>query len=432
METSKHNRNNDLSQNILTISIAAYNVEQYLDKALQSLVCTINVMNLIEVIIVDDGSTDGTAMIAQKYVDAYPNTFMLISKENGGHGSTMNVALKNASGKYFRMLDGDDWYDTKELEKFVLELVQIDADCIITPYCQVFDDITKCIDAHNMLERSTYDLVNLMNIYRDNKYDAQIVAPEFTIKTEILTKHNLCLKERCMYTDKEYDLFAVLHARTFIKLPYFIYQYRLGNVNQSVGEAGRKKYLPDVEKIIFSLLKMMRQKNTYVVNDDHEKFLYQYIIGTINFYCESLSYVADEIDVGESLKHLTNKLECEYEDFAKYIINNVIQFDWWKWLFSLQYSIEGGKCVVFGAGKYGEKICKYLRKIGIYPLTAVDNNKDLWNSTKCNLEIVSPDKLLSVYKNTKVIIAIKNHPEQIEQQLLSMGVSADRIIMFRK
>lgn len=103
---------------ILTISIAAYNVEKYIGKTLDSLIND-DVMDKIEVLIENDGSTDNTAGIANEYVKNYPNTFKLINKQNGGYGSTINRSIKEAQGKYFKQLDGDDFLDTENLRKLV-------------------------------------------------------------------------------------------------------------------------------------------------------------------------------------------------------------------------------------------------------------------------------------------------------------------------
>ena len=102
---------------VLTIVVPAYNVEKYLKNCLDSFV-DVNILNSIEILVVDDGSTDKTADIAKNYEKKYPNSFRLLSKENGGHGSTINYAIPRASGKYFKVVDGDDWVDKKHLPAF--------------------------------------------------------------------------------------------------------------------------------------------------------------------------------------------------------------------------------------------------------------------------------------------------------------------------
>ena len=91
---------------ILTISIAAYNVEKFLRSTLNSL-CEQTVIEDLEIFVVDDGSTDETLCIAQEYEKKFPDSFFAVHKENGGYGSTVNYSIAHATGKYFKLLDGD-------------------------------------------------------------------------------------------------------------------------------------------------------------------------------------------------------------------------------------------------------------------------------------------------------------------------------------
>ena len=110
-----------MDEKILTVTVPSYNVQAYLEDCLESFVNS-EVMDDIEVLIVNDGSSDDTATIAERYVSKYENTFRLINKENGGHGSTINTGAREARGKYFKVVDGDDWVDTILLS-YVLLLV---------------------------------------------------------------------------------------------------------------------------------------------------------------------------------------------------------------------------------------------------------------------------------------------------------------------
>lgn len=90
---------------VLSISIAAYNVEKYILKTLDSLVDPA-ILDKIEVLIEINGATDSTEAIVQPYIDKYPNTFKLIRRnENGGYGATINMSMDAATGKYFKLLD---------------------------------------------------------------------------------------------------------------------------------------------------------------------------------------------------------------------------------------------------------------------------------------------------------------------------------------
>ena len=99
---------------VLTITVPSYNVEKFLENTLDSFLDE-RILEDLEVLIVDDGSKDRTAEIGKQYEERYPDTFRVISKENGGHGSTINRGIKEARGTYFKVVDGDDWVDRKSV-----------------------------------------------------------------------------------------------------------------------------------------------------------------------------------------------------------------------------------------------------------------------------------------------------------------------------
>ena len=93
---------------VLSIVVPIYNVEKYLKRCLDS-ICVSEVLSDIEVILVNDGSKDNSIKIMKEYEKKYPNTIILIDKENGGHGSAVNAGIEHASGLYFKVVDSDDW-----------------------------------------------------------------------------------------------------------------------------------------------------------------------------------------------------------------------------------------------------------------------------------------------------------------------------------
>ena len=97
---------------ILTVVIPTYNMEKYLDRCLTSLIVTNNdLLERLEVIVVIDGAKDRSSEIAHSYQIRYPQTFIVIDKENGNYGSCVNRGVAEATGKYIKILDADDWFD---------------------------------------------------------------------------------------------------------------------------------------------------------------------------------------------------------------------------------------------------------------------------------------------------------------------------------
>ena len=119
-------------QKLLSIVIPVYKVEPYINKCLDSLVLAPELMEKLEVIIVNDGTPDNSAEMSREYVKRYPKTFRQIDKENGGHGSAWNVGLKEASGKYLRFLDSDDWFTN--LDRLLTDLEECETDIVFNPF----------------------------------------------------------------------------------------------------------------------------------------------------------------------------------------------------------------------------------------------------------------------------------------------------------
>ena len=150
---------------VLTIAIAAYNMEQYLSRCLDSLVC-INNLDDVEILIINDGSVDATLQIAQKYESLYPLSVKAIDKPNGGWGSVVNLAIMEATGKYFKLLDADDWYESIPFSEFVSYLSTVSCDLVLTPYVLEYIELgkKKPILFQNIEFNKTYDYSQLVQL----------------------------------------------------------------------------------------------------------------------------------------------------------------------------------------------------------------------------------------------------------------------------
>ena len=104
---------------ILSIAVPCYNSEAYMEKCIDSLLVG---GEEVEILIVDDGSKDGTTEIADRYQEKYPTIVKAIHQENKGHGGAVNTGVENATGLYFKVVDSDDWVNP---EAYQLSLIHI-------------------------------------------------------------------------------------------------------------------------------------------------------------------------------------------------------------------------------------------------------------------------------------------------------------------
>lgn len=213
----------------LTISVAAYNVEKYLDKLCQSLIDA-DCLEDLEVLIVNDGSKDRTAEIAEGYAARYPGVFFHVAKENGGHGSTINKGMELATGKYFKVLDGDDWVEPEGLKYVVKQMKSADAHLITTAWKRVYEydrdddfEYLKGLEPKRMYEIE--EACSKMNrFYFHGTF----------FKTSILRENHIHIDEHRFYVDNEILWFPFPYVNSIIYYDTVVYCYRLGLADQSV------------------------------------------------------------------------------------------------------------------------------------------------------------------------------------------------------
>ena len=222
---------------LLTIAIPCYNSESYLQRALKS---TLIGDNRIEVLIVDDGSTDKTPEMADAYAAKYPDIIKVIHKENGGHGDAVMTGLANASGKYYKVLDSDDWLNRRALAAVMNFLAENDSmdnnfDMIISDY-----EYEKAGKKHK--KRINYrNVMPVRTPFNWNKLGRfmpwqNILMHSVIYRTTLLRKSGIEMPKHTFYVDNIY----VYHPLPFVRKIYYLdvdlYHYVIGRSDQSVNE----------------------------------------------------------------------------------------------------------------------------------------------------------------------------------------------------
>lgn len=133
------------SSKTLTFVVPAYNMETYLERCVESLLSATDNSD-IEVLIVDDGSSDSTPELADMYERRWPGNVRAIHQVNKGHGGAVNTGIANATGMYVKVVDADDWVDMPSIDTLMgtlrVQRVATDpVDMIVTNY--VYDKVGK-------------------------------------------------------------------------------------------------------------------------------------------------------------------------------------------------------------------------------------------------------------------------------------------------
>lgn len=242
-----------MSDKILSVIIPSYNSRKYLDKCLSSLIVP-DIMDKLDVIVVNDGSTDGSESICQGYIDRYPDSFTLINKENGGHGSAINAGSRAARGRYMKVLDADDWFLTDSIPEFVEALEGAEADVVLTCH-HTIDETTgeiknwRCFPDKFGVE---YSMEYVMSDWK--RFDRSLTFHGITYRTEFYKAHGVRLAENVFYEDHEYATYPCCVAGAVLPLDIFVYEYRIGDVTQSVSAENQLKRIGHTETVIRKMI----------------------------------------------------------------------------------------------------------------------------------------------------------------------------------
>ena len=237
----------------LSFVIPAYNSEAYLEKCLSSMLEP-SVLEDLEIIVVNDGSTDATEKIALDFCGRYPGTVRLITQKNLGHGGALNTGCAAAQGKYLKVVDADDWVERKSLPALIKALETCDSDVVLTHYRTV--NITtgedKAWRCYPEAFGKTMTLADVMNRWGD--FDRALTFHGIAYRRDFYQKMGISLSEHIFYEDHEFATFPCCHAETVTPLDMFVYVYRIGDVNQSVSDANQLRRISHVEAVLNRLL----------------------------------------------------------------------------------------------------------------------------------------------------------------------------------
>lgn len=216
----------------ISFVVPCYNSESYMEKCIDSLLLG---KEDVEIIIVDDGSTDKTGKIADKYQKRYPTIVKTIHQSNGGHGEGINTGLKYATGKYFKVVDSDDWVDKQAYKEILKRIKKIDADLIIMNYVYTYTDGRKdqVINFKNVFPNDRESTWSEMKRFKATQY---LSLHSLMYKKSVLDEAKIDLPKHIFYEDNLFIYLPMPFTKSIYYLDVNFYQYFIGRADQSVQE----------------------------------------------------------------------------------------------------------------------------------------------------------------------------------------------------
>lgn len=292
---------------LLTIVVPSYNSQDYLAHCVDSLIVG---GEDVEILIVNDGSSDRTAEIAEEYEKKYPTIVKAIHKENGGHGSAVNTGLDHATGLYFKVVDSDDWVKSSAYIQILDTLRRLAGgekvlDMLISNFVYEKEgaDRKKVISFRNALPENT------MFTWDETKHfhkSQNILMHSVIYRTMLLRECNLRLPEHTFYVDNIFVFIPLPYVRNMYYLDVNFYRYFIGRDDQSVNEKvmiSRIDQQIKVNKIMIDYF-----VDTKISNPKAEKYMLKYldIITTVS---SIMLILADTEEALEKKEELWNYLK---------------------------------------------------------------------------------------------------------------------------
>ena len=245
---------------LLSIVVPVYKVELFINKCLDSLLVPDEQLQLLDVVVINDGTPDNSAVMAKEYEKKYPSVFRVIDQENRGHGGAWNHGTELAEGKYLFYLDSDDWFDTGEFSKLITYLQQCDVDMVLLDRKKYY------------AQQDRYEDVLLVNMEPDRVYDANTYdwlgsgngsnityAHNTVYRTSMMQKYLPLFCEHVMYDDVSLQVMPIAIAESFVYTKLNVYRYYIGRAGQSFDPKVRAKHGDHVTTVLKFVLAWMKK-----------------------------------------------------------------------------------------------------------------------------------------------------------------------------
>lgn len=261
---------------VLSITVPCYNSEQYMTKCIESLLVG---GEEVEIIIVDDGSTDATGRIADEYEAKYPSIIKAIHQENGGHGEAVNAGIRNATGLFFKVVDSDDWVKEEAYKKILKVLTEKAGenpalDMLISNFVYEKEGAKRKKVMHYRKAFPVEQIFSWEEVghLRKGQY---ILMHSVIYRTKLLQECELELPKHTFYVDNLFVYKPLPYVKTLYYVDVNFYRYFIGREDQSVNEnimIGRIDQQIKVNKLMLQSFDLRK-----IANRKLKKYMFNYL-----------------------------------------------------------------------------------------------------------------------------------------------------------
>lgn len=376
---------------LASIIIPVYNIASYLKKCIDSIMD--QTYSELEIILVDDGSTDGSAEICDRYA-SLDNRIKVLHKPNGGLVSARKAGLEAATGEYVIYVDGDDWVESDLCENMLKEMLDSGADLVDADY--YMDMGQEVISMHSNISYGRYSVEEIISLMLcDENFN------ECRLKAYLWSKmFRRELLEQVQYAVDERITFGEDVAVTY---PYVLQCKKISILNYS-----GYHYVQHLSSMVYTKKDDEQIRNTLLI-----KGLYHNFIKDANF--------------GILLQELN-----QYSKLL-FTLRNISYFDQasnGEYLLPFGGIKEGTKVIIYGAGRVGQSIYQYL--INTQKLQVVDwLDRDYEKYQQLGFEVHSPERISDAdLTDIKIIIAINSRKvaNSVRNWLMDNGIQKESIL----
>lgn len=289
----------------VSIIVPVYNVERYIVRSMDSLVN--QTLKDIEIIVVNDGSTDNSKKLIEIYQEKYPNKIKLVDKENGGLSDARNYGIPHATGEYIAFLDSDDYVELDTYEKMYNKAKEDDSDLVECDFIWEYPD------------RKKVDTGKIYNNKKEMLTYARVVAWNKLIKRSLIEEHKMEFPKGLRYEDVEffYKMVPYYNKVSFVKEPLIHYIQRSSSISNTQNERTKEMFT-----IMDNVIKYYKENNLYEEYKTELEYTYARLL-----LCSSLFRIT-KIEDAKIRKQLLNetwtRLNNEFPNWKK---NEILKKD---------------------------------------------------------------------------------------------------------